>query len=435
FNKHEWIGKNKIYPRHPPRELEVYCARQLCIPQKITNASPDKALNVAAFLRAELPAKSHALVFPAAETCFSRLTPSMDIYQMLESLKTRPLPPMRLVNQLNQAARQAILDGNLSVADSRFPGTRFSFWVIATWRWLIEMVDAREEWKVAQDWLSRRQGALVAADAAARRLSTLVRVNPGTPMASNLSEKQQFLKRINEVIKSQEDRGVGTGLERDHRWRKAAPGAREGVIDGKLAPAPTAGSSANASKQLKRRQNTFRANGVPSEIESARVTALTPLSAATYTAMYIQRREEKNGKHAWVSDCSNIAAASNIPTQVYEHMNGGQFRGVPQALKQLHVPQFELVPSSSFLCLLHNTPEQIRNVGIKLSASDSELYKKVNTHLKGVVSAVKALGARKTSSGRGKGKNKISATDPEKRVESDQESDCPEHFPEHISGW
>ncbi|KAK6988928.1 hypothetical protein R3P38DRAFT_2803880 [Favolaschia claudopus] len=63
-----------------------------------------------------------------------------------------------------------------------------------------------------------------------------------------------------------------------------------------------------------------------------------------------------------------------------------------------------------------------------------ELYKKVNTHLKGVVSAVKALGARKTSSGRGKGKNKISATDPEKRVESDHESDCPEHFPEHISG-
>ncbi|KAK6974182.1 hypothetical protein R3P38DRAFT_2584549 [Favolaschia claudopus] len=125
-----------------------------------------------------------------------------------------------------------------------------------------------------------------------RQAETGVRVNPGTPMASNLSEKQQFLKRINEVIKSQEDRGVGTGLERDHRWRKAAPGAREGVIDGKLAPAPTAGSSANASKvatgnanqQLKRRQNTFRANGVPSEIESARVTALTPLSAATYTA-------------------------------------------------------------------------------------------------------------------------------------------------------
>ncbi|KAK6984301.1 hypothetical protein R3P38DRAFT_2806664 [Favolaschia claudopus] len=67
--------------------------------------------------------------------------------------------------------------------------------------------------------------------------------------------------------------------------------------------------------------------------------------------------------------------------------------------------------------------------------ADSELYKKVNAHLKRVVSAVKALGARKTSSGRGKGKNKISATDPEKRVESDQESDCPEHFPEDISGW
>ncbi|KAK7059441.1 hypothetical protein R3P38DRAFT_2495550 [Favolaschia claudopus] len=97
-----------------------------------------------------------------------------------------------------------------------------------------------------------------------------------------------------------------------------------------------------------------------------------PVSLLTVLSVY-SKTGGKNGKHAWVSDCSNIAAASNIPTQVYEHMNGGQFRGVPQALKQLHVPQFALVPSSSFLCLLHNTPEQIRNVGIKLSASDSEL--------------------------------------------------------------
>ncbi|KAK7025914.1 hypothetical protein R3P38DRAFT_2529753 [Favolaschia claudopus] len=173
FNAREWIGKNKKYPRHPPRELEFYCARQLRIPQEIKNAFPNQALNVAAFSRTALPAKSYALVFPAAETCFSRLTPSMDIDQTLESLKTRPLPPIKLVDELNQAARQAILDGNLSVVDSRFPSTRLSFWVIATWRWLIDMVDAREEWKAARDWVDRRRGALVAADEAAQRLLTL----------------------------------------------------------------------------------------------------------------------------------------------------------------------------------------------------------------------------------------------------------------------
>ncbi|KAK6966852.1 hypothetical protein R3P38DRAFT_2391645, partial [Favolaschia claudopus] len=126
------------------------------IPQEIKKVFPHDALSVAAFSRTALPAKSYALVFPAAETCFSMLTPSMDINQTLENLNTQPLSPIKLVDELKQAARQAILDGNLSVVDSRFPGTRFSFWVIATWRWLIDMVDAQEEWKAAQDWVNQR---------------------------------------------------------------------------------------------------------------------------------------------------------------------------------------------------------------------------------------------------------------------------------------
>ncbi|KAK7000955.1 hypothetical protein R3P38DRAFT_3218194 [Favolaschia claudopus] len=55
----------------------------------------------------------------------------------------------------------------------------------------------------------------------------------------NVSMKSSYLKRI-EVL--------ARGSSVTTRWRKAAPGAREGVIDGMLAPAPTAGSSANASK-------------------------------------------------------------------------------------------------------------------------------------------------------------------------------------------
>ncbi|KAJ7497912.1 hypothetical protein B0H11DRAFT_1659501, partial [Mycena galericulata] len=83
----------------------------------------------------------------------------------------------------------------------------------------------------------------------------------------------------------------------------------------------------------------------------------------------------KNGRHAWVSDCSSIAAASNIPTQVYEHMTSGrQFRAIPQALQGLRVPQFALIPSSAFLGLLTNSPEPVSMIGIKLSATDGALY-------------------------------------------------------------
>ncbi|KAJ7621515.1 hypothetical protein DFH06DRAFT_940491, partial [Mycena polygramma] len=103
----------------------------------------------------------------------------------------------------------------------------------------------------------------------------------------------------------------------------------------------------------------------------------------------------KNGKHAWVSDCSNVAAASNIPTQIYEHMSGGrQFRTVPQALQHLRVPQFALITSMTLLCLLGSTPEPI-NAGIKLTVPDATLCKTLQGCLPRIVDAVKALGARK----------------------------------------
>ncbi|KAF8219013.1 hypothetical protein L208DRAFT_1449016 [Tricholoma matsutake] len=37
----------------------------------------------------------------------------------------------------------------------------------------------------------------------------------------------------------------------------------------------------------------------------------------------------KAGKHCWVSDSSNIAAVSNIPVQLFDHILGVQFRAIP----------------------------------------------------------------------------------------------------------
>ncbi|KAK7029181.1 hypothetical protein R3P38DRAFT_2775761 [Favolaschia claudopus] len=202
-----------------------------------------------------------------------------------ENRKSRPiLPPKKYIEQLNKEARQAILDGKLSVQDSRYPNIRFSLWIIAASRWLVEMTEAQDHWKAAEEWVNKKRPALPAADAAAGYLS----------------------------------------------------------------------------------------------------------------------------------------AASNIPTQVYEHMSGGrQFRAVPQALRELHVPQFALVSSSSFLRLLSRSPELINEgVMIKLSAADSELYTRVNGNLQNIVAAVKALGAGKKG---GRGKEKQTA-EGEKEDTDGQES-------------
>ncbi|KAF6743414.1 hypothetical protein DFP72DRAFT_827887 [Ephemerocybe angulata] len=55
-------------------------------------------------------------------------------------------------------------------------------------------------------------------------------------MQSILSDEQRF----------EGEKGVGSGVERELRWRKAAKGGRDGIVDGESVPALAAGSEANA---------------------------------------------------------------------------------------------------------------------------------------------------------------------------------------------
>lgn len=58
---------------------------------------------------------------------------------------------------------------------------------------------------------------------------------PATP-----SERQKLLQRLNQIVKEQQDRGVGTGKERDARWKKSAVGGGSAAND------ELTGNSANA---------------------------------------------------------------------------------------------------------------------------------------------------------------------------------------------
>jgi hypothetical protein len=64
----------------------------------------------------------------------------------------------------------------------------------------------------------------------------------------------------------------------------------------------------------------------------------------------------KNGKHAAVTDSSNISAVSYIGVQVFEHMYGRQFRVIPEATAPFLTKQFALLPPISFLCSLSSLP-------------------------------------------------------------------------------
>ena len=81
----------------------------------------------------------------------------------------------------------------------------------------------------------------------------------------------------------------------------------------------------------------------------------------------------KNGKHAGVTDASNISAVSYLAVQVFEHMHGRIFRDHPDATATFQTKQFALLSSNAFLCLLSSTPKTIP-MGLELDQKDAEKF-------------------------------------------------------------
>jgi hypothetical protein len=55
------------------------------------------------------------------------------------------------------------------------------------------------------------------------------------------------LQRLNQIVKEQQDRGVGTGKERDLRWKKSAFGGGSTANDGLTGNSANAAATATAS--------------------------------------------------------------------------------------------------------------------------------------------------------------------------------------------
>ena len=81
----------------------------------------------------------------------------------------------------------------------------------------------------------------------------------------------------------------------------------------------------------------------------------------------------KNGKHAGVTDASNISAVSYLAVQVFEHMHGRIFRDHPDATATFQTKQFALLSSNAFLCLLSSMPKTIP-MGLELDQKDAEQF-------------------------------------------------------------
>ena len=99
----------------------------------------------------------------------------------------------------------------------------------------------------------------------------------------------------------------------------------------------------------------------------------------------------KNGKHAAVTESSNISGLSYVGLQLFENMLNRQFRPIPEGTALFQTWQFALVPPISILCVLHRSPVVDKAYGIEVSIEDGQVFRGLRAGKDRVLLALKQL--------------------------------------------
>src|ERR1700677_2675258 len=116
-------------------------------------ALPSDSLSVYELLNLCLPTVSSVVPSIEPEQFFSNHPPTESVAICL----SRPVPPAPFVNGLRNIARQAMLNGKLSIVDWTCSDSLsfFSFELIEFWSSLTQIIHAKQEWEAALRWLEQ----------------------------------------------------------------------------------------------------------------------------------------------------------------------------------------------------------------------------------------------------------------------------------------
>ncbi|KAG6916064.1 hypothetical protein DXG01_008589 [Tephrocybe rancida] len=209
------------------------------------------------------------------------------------------------------------------------------------------------------------------------------------------SLRWKLIREFHDALKEgQDDHAIGTGMERDARWH----GGSNGTLK-------TSGNAANAAAAAAAEMLAKKAN-VPclSDVGDARVTQLKPLNIGSYgivldagevkvgrVVVLYMKSGGKHGKHGSVLNVTNISAASHISVELYEQLQGRQFR---ETLTSLKTKQCALLAPSAFLCLI-STPPNVNKMGPELKSEDADRFNALADGETRLKAAVKLFGRRK----------------------------------------
>ena len=151
FHHSTWIGTGKQFSDSLPQVVYDKKREILKVPDPFLTRLPAPATPIHDFIHHPLPLQSSSLSFHQTTEWFSTDTPLTHP----EVLLTRPIPPEKVLNNLDIAIGQMWFDGVTSIVDPRFNNgaERFPFWVLSLWRKMQKMIEYQELWKSSIRWL------------------------------------------------------------------------------------------------------------------------------------------------------------------------------------------------------------------------------------------------------------------------------------------
>ncbi|PSR70772.1 hypothetical protein PHLCEN_2v13350, partial [Hermanssonia centrifuga] len=234
---------------------------------------------------------------------------------------------------------------------------------------------------------------------------------------SSQSARQQLIRKLEEIIKQEQERGVGSGLERAARYTEGTKNKT-----GNSANAADVAKT-RASKLLTRRRIVFKKYIPHLEIiRDAGISMLRPLKEVFNTATDGQgacfglmladnkvvlakllsvysKAGGKNGNNGWVPSLPIITAATNLAVQTYEHAVGRKFSSIPSNFGQPLIKRHAFLPSNAFLCALSTAPTTVTGNLIEISLDDYQIFKTLLASLPAVRLAVNELGKKRRKKG------------------------------------
>lgn len=158
FQRSSWIRRGKRW-RNIPLHVVDARLREFALPDVWVKQLPSDDLSVEDFLKVKLPqVDSASFNFKQKSLWFSQDPPTRQPdASLFARLITRPVPPTEFLDALEDLARQAWLDGALSIRDPRINDgrDRFPLPTLTVWRELSRRSAVQVEWRRAVKWVDR----------------------------------------------------------------------------------------------------------------------------------------------------------------------------------------------------------------------------------------------------------------------------------------